>query len=112
MKTREQFGHPIAAFQALKHRAADLVTRLAVVDELVAHAVERVEADEPDADIWAMLAKAEATEAFTFVATDCMQLHGGVGFTWDFDPHIFSSARVSTKPCVIANPGCAIAPRR
>jgi alkylation response protein AidB-like acyl-CoA dehydrogenase len=89
MKTREQFGQPIAGFQALKHRAADLVTKLAVMDEMVAHAIHRAAADEPDADIWILLAKAEATEAAVFVTTDCVQLHGGVGFTWDFDPHIF-----------------------
>jgi alkylation response protein AidB-like acyl-CoA dehydrogenase len=87
MKTREQFGQPIAGFQALKHRAADLATKLAVMDEMVAHAIHR--ADERDAEIWVSLAKAEATEAAVFVTTDCVQLHGGVGFTWDFDPHIF-----------------------
>ena len=89
MKTREQFGQPIAGFQALKHRAADLATKLAVMDEMVAHAIHRAAADEPDAEIWVWLAKAEATEAAVFVTTDCVQLHGGVGFTWDFDPHIF-----------------------
>ncbi len=89
MKARQQFGQPIAGFQALKHRAADLATRLAVMDELVAHAVERAIANEPDADLWAALAKTEVTEACVFVTTDCVQLHGGVGFTWDFDPHIF-----------------------
>ena len=89
MKTREQFGQPIAGFQALKHRAADLATKLAVADEMVTHAVQRIVADEPDADIWATLAKSEVTDACVFVTTDCVQLHGGVGFTWDFDPHVF-----------------------
>jgi alkylation response protein AidB-like acyl-CoA dehydrogenase len=89
MKTREQFGQPIAGFQALKHRAADLATKLAVADEMVRHAVQRIVADEPDAELWATLAKSEVTEACVFVTTDCVQLHGGVGFTWDFDPHIF-----------------------
>jgi alkylation response protein AidB-like acyl-CoA dehydrogenase len=89
MKTREQFGQPIAGFQALKHRAADLATKLAVADEMVRHAVQRMLADEPDAELWATLAKSEVTEAGVFVTTDCVQLHGGVGFTWDFDPHIF-----------------------
>ena len=89
MKTREQFGQPIAGFQALKHRAADLATKLAVMDEMVAHAIDRAAADAPDAEIWISLAKAEATKSAVFVTTDCVQLHGGVGFTWDFDPHIF-----------------------
>src|SRR3984957_15821086 len=89
MKTREQFGQPIAGFQALKHRAADLATKLAVMDEMVAHAIHRAAADGPDAEIWVWLAKTEATEAAVFITTDCVQLHGGVGFTWDFDPHIF-----------------------
>jgi alkylation response protein AidB-like acyl-CoA dehydrogenase len=89
MKTRQQFGQPIAGFQALKHRAADLATRLAVMDQLVAHAIERIVLAAADADIWAALAKSEVTETAVFVTTDCVQLHGGVGFTWDFDPHIF-----------------------
>ncbi|MFL5280073.1 MAG: acyl-CoA dehydrogenase family protein [Rhodopila sp.] len=104
MKSREQFGQPIAGFQALKHRAADLVTKLAVVDEMVAHAVERTAADEAEADIWAMLAKAEVTEAAVFITTDCVQLHGGVGFTWDFDPHIFLKRARLNEVLVMGNP--------
>jgi alkylation response protein AidB-like acyl-CoA dehydrogenase len=104
MKTREQFGQPIAGFQALKHRAADLATKLAVMDEMVAHAVHKTAADDPDADIWASLAKAEATEAFVFIATDCVQLHGGVGFTWDYDPQIFLKRARLNEVLVMANP--------
>jgi alkylation response protein AidB-like acyl-CoA dehydrogenase len=104
MKTREQFGQPIAGFQALKHRAADLATKLAVMDEMVGHAVHRTAAEEPDADIWASLAKAEVTEAFVFVATDCVQLHGGVGFTWDYDPQIFLKRARLNEVLVMANP--------
>jgi alkylation response protein AidB-like acyl-CoA dehydrogenase len=104
MKTREQFGQPIAGFQALKHRAADLATKLAVMDEMVAHAVHKAATDEPDADIWPWLAKAEVTESFVFVATDCVQLHGGVGFTWDFDPQIFLKRARLNEVLVMANP--------
>ena len=39
--------------------------------------------------MWARLAKARASETFVHVATDCIQLHGGVGHTWEFDPHIY-----------------------
>ena len=104
MKTREQFGQPIAGFQALKHRAADLATKLAVMDETLAHAVHRTAANEPDADIWASLAKAETTEAFVFIATDCVQLHGGVGFTWDYDPQIFLKRARLNEVLVMPNP--------
>jgi alkylation response protein AidB-like acyl-CoA dehydrogenase len=104
MKTREQFGQPIAGFQALKHRAADLATKLAVMDETLAHAVHRAAANEPDADIWASLAKAEVTEAFVFIATDCVQLHGGVGFTWDYDPQIFLKRARLNEVLVMPNP--------
>lgn len=104
MKSREQFGRPIASFQALKHRVADLVTKVEVIDEVVLHAVERAADDEVDADLWAMLAKAEATEAFSAIATDCLQLHGGVGFTWDFDPHVFLKRARLNELLVAANP--------
>jgi len=104
MKTREQFGQPIAGFQALKHRAADLATRLAVMDETLAHAVHRAVAGEPDADLWVFLAKTEVTEAAVFVTTDCVQLHGGVGFTWDFDPHVFLKRARLNEVLVMANP--------
>jgi alkylation response protein AidB-like acyl-CoA dehydrogenase len=104
MKTREQFGQPIAGFQALKHRAADLATKLAVMDEMVAHAVHRTASEEPDADIWVLLAKAETTETFVFIATDCVQLHGGVGFTWDYDPQIFLKRARLNEVLVMANP--------
>ena len=104
MKTREQFGQPIAGFQALKHRAADLETKLAVMDEMAAHAVHRTATDEADADIWVSLAKAEVTETFVFIATDCVQLHGGVGFTWDYDPQIFLKRARLNEVLVMPNP--------
>jgi alkylation response protein AidB-like acyl-CoA dehydrogenase len=104
MKTREQFGQPIAGFQALKHRAADLATKLAVMDEMVAHAIHQTAADDPDAGIWVSLAKADATETFVFIATDCVQLHGGVGFTWDYDPQIFLKRARLNEVLVMANP--------
>jgi alkylation response protein AidB-like acyl-CoA dehydrogenase len=103
MKTRQQFGQPIAGFQALKHRAADLATKLALMDEMVTHAIQRATADEPDAEIWVSLAKSEVTEAAVFVTTDCVQLHGGVGFTWDFDPHIFLKRARLNEVLVMAN---------
>ena len=89
LKTREQFGRPLASFQALKHRVANLMFAIEPADELVKQAVETAEAGDPYAPMWSALAKEAAVSAFGFVADDCLQLHGGVGFTWEFDCHIF-----------------------
>ena len=89
LKNRVQFGKPLASFQALKHRAADLMIALASAEEAVRQGVETTAKQDPFADMWVDLGKAAACDAFKFVASDCVQLHGGVGFTWEFDCHIF-----------------------
>lgn len=89
MKERVQFGRPIGSFQALKHRAVDLMSRIGIAEHTLAQAVEVAAGADDTANMWARLAKAAATEAAVFVAGDCVQLHGGVGFTWEFDVHLF-----------------------
>lgn len=89
MKEREQFGRPIASFQALKHRIADHMTEIVSGEEFVGLAVESGARSDPDACIWAKLAKVRCTESHARIAQDCLQLHGGVGFTWEFDVHIY-----------------------
>lgn len=89
MQERSQFGRLIGSFQALKHRMADLVARLGIAEQVVAQAVESAAASDEVADMWALLAKAAASEMAVFAAGDCVQLHGGVGFTWEFDVHLF-----------------------
>lgn len=89
MKEREQFGRPIGSFQALKHRVVDLVARIGIAEHVVDNALDAAEADDPAADMWAALAKVSATQAATFVASDCVQLFGGVGFTWEYDAHLY-----------------------
>jgi alkylation response protein AidB-like acyl-CoA dehydrogenase len=89
MKEREQFGKAIASFQALKHRIADHMTEIVSGEEFLGLAVASAASGNPDADIWAKLAKARCTESCLRIAQDCLQLHGGVGFTWEFDVHIF-----------------------
>jgi alkylation response protein AidB-like acyl-CoA dehydrogenase len=90
LKTRVQFDKPIASFQAIKHRVANMVIATTTQDYILDHAVEAAASGSPDADMWAGLSKAGATETFAQVSADCIQLHGGVGHTWDFDPHIFA----------------------
>jgi len=89
MKEREQFGKAIATFQALKHRVADMMTMIVAGEELVSLAVESAAANDPGADIWASLAKVRGSDILVHVANESLQLHGGVGFTWEFDVHIY-----------------------
>ncbi|OBI51814.1 acyl-CoA dehydrogenase [Mycobacterium kyorinense] len=82
-KERVQFGRPIGSFQALKHRMADLYVAVqsarAVVDDAVA---------EPSATT-AALARVAASEAFTAVAAEGIQLHGGIAITWEHDMQLY-----------------------
>jgi alkylation response protein AidB-like acyl-CoA dehydrogenase len=83
---RVQFGRPIASFQAIKHRCADMfilieAARSAVYAAAIAPPEEKTQA--------ALIAKAYATEAFFKVAGDAIQLHGGIGFTWEYPLHFF-----------------------
>jgi alkylation response protein AidB-like acyl-CoA dehydrogenase len=89
MKDRVQFDRPIGAFQAMKHRAADMMILLEVQDRLLDQAIEAEQRRSPDADLWTALAAAGATDAYSFVADDCVLLHGGIGFTWEYDCHLF-----------------------
>lgn len=89
MKQRRQFDRPIASFQALKHRVADMKTMIVAGTPAIEQALSAVSDRSPNAELWASLAKAKLTEDFVFISQDCLQLHGGVGFTWEFDVHIF-----------------------
>jgi alkylation response protein AidB-like acyl-CoA dehydrogenase len=89
MKTREQFGKPIGTFQALKHRVADHQTRTVAASCLVEAAGAMLAAGE---DSWrgeASAAKALACQNFAEVARDCIQLHGGIGFTAEQACHLY-----------------------
>lgn len=88
LKVREQFGRVIGSFQALKHRVADHQAALVAARELVEHAAG-LAPDHPHALLDALSAKQHATRAVAEIARDCIQLHGGVGFTAEFFPHIY-----------------------
>lgn len=89
LKTRVQFDVPIGKFQALKHRVADQAVRIAVNRRGLTQAVEAAQRDQPSGYMWSLLAKASASEAYVQIAADCMQLSGGIGFTQEYDSHIF-----------------------
>lgn len=89
LKTREQFGKPIGSFQALKHRCAEHKVTIEAADSLLAETVERWAEDDPDAELYAALIKPLACDAYAAVATDAVQLHGGIGFTWEHICHLY-----------------------
>lgn len=89
LKTREQFGKPIGSFQALKHRCADHKIALVASGALVAEAVARMASGDPAAGRYALAAKALATEVYARVAQDAVQLHGGIGYTWEHPCHLY-----------------------
>ncbi|MGB8364156.1 MAG: acyl-CoA dehydrogenase family protein [Rhizomicrobium sp.] len=89
LKIREQFGRPIGSFQALKHRCADHEVALASSTAVVRESVRLYAEGAPSALMMVALAKAYACETFAKVAEDAVQLHGGIGFTWEQDCHLF-----------------------
>lgn len=89
MKTREQFGKPIGSFQALKHRAADHRTQTVAARHLVEAANAMLARSNPDWAQEASAAKALACHVFAEVARDCIQLHGGIGFTAEQASHLY-----------------------
>lgn len=84
---RQQFGRPLGSFQAVKHACADMAVQIAVSRRLVDAAVTAIADDAPEAQRAAIMAKAYAGEAAVAVAGKAMQLHGGIGYTWEADVH-------------------------
>ena len=87
-KVRVQFDRPIATFQVIKHKAADMLHRQELARVGTHYAAWTSDADAPDRERAAAMAKAYAAEAAVFVSGECIQIHGGVGFTWDCDAHL------------------------
>ena len=85
---RHQFGRPIGSFQAVKHACADMLVQIRVTRSLVEAAVDAVTVDS-DAQTAASMAKAYACETAVAVAGKAMQLHGGIGYTWESGVHVY-----------------------
>jgi alkylation response protein AidB-like acyl-CoA dehydrogenase len=88
---RTQFGQPIAAFQAVKHRCAEMMLRIEATRSAVYGAAALAAGAPATSELLmeAGAAKAQASDAFFFCAQEAIQLHGGVGFTWEYDPHLY-----------------------
>ncbi len=98
-KVREQFGKPIGSFQAIQHKCADMLVAVESAKSATYYAAWALANGEPDAHTSACLAKAYVSEAFTKVAGDGIQVHGGIGFTWEQDLHLYFKR---AKACELA----------
>jgi alkylation response protein AidB-like acyl-CoA dehydrogenase len=95
-KEREQFGRPIGSFQAIKHKCADMMVRVETARSAAYYAACAAAEQPADVPVAASLAKAYCSEAYYQCAAETIQIFGGVGFTWEYDPHLyFKRARAS-----------------
>jgi alkylation response protein AidB-like acyl-CoA dehydrogenase len=96
-KQRVAFGRPIGSFQALKHRFADHATRLEGAKAATAYAARAVQDQAVDAALAVSIAKAHGGKFGTEIVRDCLQMHGGIGMTFDHDIHLYLRRAVSNE---------------
>jgi alkylation response protein AidB-like acyl-CoA dehydrogenase len=88
-KIRIAFGKPIGAYQGVKHKAADMLVELENGKSLTYYAAWAVDENSPEAPLAVSMAKAYVSDAFRRIAGAGIQLHGGIGFTWEHDLHLY-----------------------
>jgi alkylation response protein AidB-like acyl-CoA dehydrogenase len=89
VKERRQFARQIGSFQAIKHRLADLWTTITLARAASRYAAACLADDDPDTPVAVALAKSACCEAAVSAAQECVQLHGGIGFTWEHPAHLY-----------------------
>jgi alkylation response protein AidB-like acyl-CoA dehydrogenase len=89
VKERRQFARQIGSFQAVKHRLADLWTTITLARAASRYAAACLADDDPDAPVAVALAKSACCDAAVTAAQECVQLHGGIGFTWEHPAHLY-----------------------
>jgi alkylation response protein AidB-like acyl-CoA dehydrogenase len=89
VKERKQFARPVGSFQGLKHRLADLWVSITQARAASRYAAACLASGDPDARVAVALAKAYCSEVAVNAAQECVQMHGGIGFTWEHPAHLF-----------------------
>ncbi|MFD0689561.1 acyl-CoA dehydrogenase family protein [Actinomadura fibrosa] len=89
LKTRYQFGRPVGSYQGLKHRLADLWTSITQARAVARHAASCLAAADPDTEIAVAVAQAHCSAVAVKAAEECVQMHGGIGFTWEHPAHLY-----------------------
>ncbi len=103
-KLRVQFGRTIGSFQAIKHKLADMLLEVELAKSAAYYAAQAAAVDDPEWPALASLAKAAASETYLHTAVECIQIHGGIGFTWDNDTHLWFK-RAKSSEVFLGQPG-------
>jgi alkylation response protein AidB-like acyl-CoA dehydrogenase len=96
-KIRVQFGRQIGGFQAIKHKIADMKVWVENAKSIVYYAAWAVDSDAPEAPRATSMAKAYCSEMYTRVTADGIQVHGGIGFTWEHNMHLYFKRAKSSE---------------
>jgi alkylation response protein AidB-like acyl-CoA dehydrogenase len=96
-KLRVQFGRAIASFQSMKHKQADMLADVELAKSAAYYAAAALDDGDNDVDAIASLAKAQASESCLQTAIHAIQIHGGIGFTWDNDTHLWFKRAKSSE---------------
>ena len=97
-KVREQFGQPIGSFQAIRHKCADMLLEVENSHSAVYYAAWALDAGAEDAALAASVAKAYVGDASRKVCGEAIQVHGGIGFTWEYDLHLYFKRAKALEP--------------
>jgi alkylation response protein AidB-like acyl-CoA dehydrogenase len=96
-KVRYQFGRPIGSFQAVKHRCADMLLQVESARSAAQYAAWSAAEDSAEMPVMASLSKATCSDAYFYAAAENIQVHGGIGFTWDHDAHLYFKRAKSSQ---------------
>src|SRR5207248_11432782 len=96
-KIRVAFGKPIGSYQGVKHRAADMLVEVENAKSLTYYAAWAVDENVPEAPLAASMAKAYVSDTYRRTAGAGIQLHGGIGFTWEHDLHLYFKRAKSSE---------------
>ena len=96
-KERMQFGRPIGSFQAIKHKCADMLVEIELAKSAAYYAAAAAAEGDEELPALAALAKGLASDAYRNAAAENIQIHGGVGFTWDNDAHLYFKRAKSSE---------------
>jgi alkylation response protein AidB-like acyl-CoA dehydrogenase len=97
VRQRHAFGRPIGSFQALKHRLADHTAEFEAAKAAVAYAAKAVQNNSSDAAIAVSIAKSQCGKHGVEIVRDCVQMHGGIGLTWEHDLHFYLRRAVANQ---------------